>query len=534
MRRFTDLYEALDRTTSTNAKIAALAAYFREAPAADAAWATFFLTGRRLKRLVPSAALWTWTQELTAFPDWLLRECYSSAGDFAEVIALVLDTVAAAEAEPDLTLTAWVEHRILPLQSTDLTGQRDEVIRWWLGLPRGQRFVLNKLLTGEFRVGVAQTLVIRALAEAIGSEPTIVAARLMGDWTPSAEWFATISAPASSSVPGMADAIDPSQPYPFYLASPLEEAPETLGDRAGWLVEWKWDGIRAQLIRRSGQVWLWSRGEELITNRFPEIAAAATHLPDGTVLDGEVLAFKDDRPMPFSALQHRIGRQRQVAQIMRTVPVVFFVYDILERQGADIRQEPLSARRTSLVDLVGGGVVRLSEEVTAPTWTDLAHVRLESRERGVEGFILKRRDSTYGVGRRKGAWWKWKVDPFTVDAVLIYAQPGNGRRASLLTDYTFGVWHEGALVPVAKAYSGLSNAEIDELDAWIRRHTRERHGPVRAVDPVQVFELGFEAIAPSTRHKSGIAVRFPRMLRWRKDKPAAEADTLNSLRRLIR
>jgi DNA ligase-1 len=238
--------------------------------------------------------------------------------------------------------------------------------------------------------------------------------------------------------------------------------------------------------------------------------------------------------MPFSALQHRIGRQRQVAQIMRTVPVVFVVYDILERGGTDIRQEPLSARRTSLVDLVGGGVLRLSEEVTALTWTELAHLRLESRDRGVEGFILKRRDSTYGVGRRKGAWWKWKIDPFTVDAVLIYAQPGNGRRASLLTDYTFGVWHEGALVPVAKAYSGLSNAEIDELDAWIRRHTRERHGPVRAVDPVQVFELGFEAIAPSSRHKSGVAVRFPRMLRWRKDKPASEADTLDSLRRLIR
>jgi DNA ligase-1 len=534
MRRFADLYDALDRTTSTNAKTAALAAYFREAPAADAAWATFFLTGRRLKRLVPSAALWTWTQELTALPDWLLRECYSGAGDFAEVIALVLDTVAAADAEPDLPLAAWVERRILPLQSTDLAGQRDEVTRWWLGLPRGQRFVLNKLLTGEFRVGVAQTLVIRALAEAIGIEPTIVAARLMGDWTPSADWFATISAPALS---GMADTpatIDPSQPYPFYLASPLEDAPDTLGDRAGWLVEWKWDGIRAQLIRRRGQVWLWSRGEDLITNRFPEIAAAATHLPDGTVLDGEVLAFKDGRPMPFSALQHRIGRQRQVAQVMRTVPVVLVVYDILEREGADIRQEPLSARRTSLVDLVGAGVLRLSEEVTASTWTDLAHLRLESRDRGVEGFILKRRESTYGVGRRKGAWWKWKIDPLTVDAVLIYAQPGNGRRASLLTDYTFGVWHEGALVPVAKAYSGLSNAEIDELDAWIRRHTRERHGPVRAVEPVQVFELGFEAIAPSSRHRSGIAVRFPRMLRWRKDKPAAEADTLESLRRLIR
>jgi len=352
---------------------------------------------------------------------------------------------------------------------------------------------------------------------------------VMGDWTPSAEWFERVIAAESGEA-------DPSQPYPFFLASPLEGAPGSLGDRAGWLVEWKWDGIRAQLIRRRGETWLWSRGEELITQRFPEIAAAATNLADGTVLDGEVLAFADGRPMPFSALQQRIGRQRQVAQIMRSVPVVLVVYDMLERDGADIRSEPLSERRGALTRLLASstGVLRLSEEVAAPTWDDLAALRLESRERGVEGFILKRRDSEYGVGRRKGAWWKWKIDPLTVDAVLIYAQPGNGRRAALLTDYTFGVWHEGELVPVAKAYSGLSNAEIEELDKWIRRHTRERHGPVRAVEPVQVFELGFEAIGSSTRHRSGIAVRFPRMLRWRHDKPAAEADTLESLRKLIR
>lgn len=530
MTRFTELYDALDRTTSTNGKIAALAAYFRDAPPADAAWATFFLTGRRLKRLVPAAALWEWTQELTGFPDWMLRECYSAAGDFAEVIALSLDNVASDAQEPDLPLAAWVEGRLLPLQTRDPAGQRAEVTRWWRGLPRGRRFVLNKLLTGEFRVGVAQTLVVRALADAIGSQPTVVAARLMGEWAPSADWFASIARPDPAR-----DAVDPSQPYPFYLASPLEGEPDSLGERGDWLVEWKWDGIRAQLIRRRGQTWLWSRGEELMTPRFPDIATAATHLPDGTVLDGEILAFKDGRPMPFSALQQRIGRLRQLAQIMRAVPVVFVVYDILERNGVDIRHERLAIRREHLLALLGrDGVLKLSEEVVTPSWTGLATLRLESRARGVEGFILKRRNSPYGVGRRKGAWWKWKIDPFTVDAVLMYAQPGNGRRAGLLTDYTFGVWHDGELVPVAKAYSGLSSAEIDELDTWIRRHTRERHGPVRAVEPVHVFELGFEAIAPSSRHKSGIAVRFPRMLRWRKDKPASEADTLDGLKRLIR
>jgi DNA ligase-1 len=527
VKRFSALYEALDRTTSTNAKVAALVDYFGEAPPADAAWATFFLTGRRLKRVVPSAGLREWSQDVTGMPDWLLGECYSAAGDFGELIALALDAVPPGPPEPDLSLAAWVEERLLPLQAADLPAQRTMVIQWWLGLPRAERFLLNKLLTGEFRVGVSHTLVVRALAAAAAIEPTIVAARLMGDWTPSAEWFSSVTAPQA----GEADA---SQPYPFYLASPLEDPPAELGDRSEWLVEWKWDGIRAQLIRRAGKTWLWSRGEELITLRFPEIAAAATHLPDGTVLDGEVLAFKDGRPMPFSALQQRIGRQKQVAQVMRSVPVVFVTYDVLENAGVDVRSEPLRARRAILTALIpADSVLRISEEVEVQHWDALAALRLESRERGVEGFILKRRDSPYGVGRRKGAWWKWKIDPLTVDAVLIYAQPGNGRRASLLTDYTFGVWHEGQLVPIAKAYSGLSNAEIAELDKWIRRHTLERHGPVRAVEPVQVFELGFEAIAPSTRHKSGIAVRFPRMLRWRTDKPASEADTLDTLRKLI-
>lgn len=527
MTRFSALYEALDRTTSTNAKVAALVDYFRAAPPADAAWAVFFLTGRRLKRVVPSAGLRAWAQEATGISDWLLGECYSAAGDFGELVALALDTVPPGPPEPDLSLAVWVEERLLPLQAADAAAQRAMVLAWWLGLPRAERFLLNKLLTGEFRVGVSHTLVVRALATAAGLEPTSIAARLMGDWTPSADWFTAVMTME-------AGAADASQPYPFYLASPLEGAPADLGDRGDWLVEWKWDGIRAQLIRRSGQTWLWSRGEELITARFPEIAAAATHLPDGTVLDGEVLAFKDGRPMPFSALQQRIGRQKQIAQVMRTVPVVFVGYDALEREGIDIRPQPLAIRRAALGEVVpADSVLRVSEEVNVPTWDELTSLRLESRARGVEGFMLKRRDSPYGVGRRKGSWWKWKIDPLTVDAVLMYAQPGNGRRASLLTDYTFGVWDNGQLVPVAKAYSGLSNAEIEEMDRWIRRHTVERHGPVRAVEPVQVFELGFEAIAPSTRHKSGIAVRFPRMLRWRSDKPAREADTLETLKKLI-
>jgi DNA ligase-1 len=527
MREFALLYDAIDSTTSTNAKVAAMVRYFTSAPRADAAWAVFFLTGRRLKRLLQYALIHEWTMAATGLESWLIEECYSVVGDNAETAALVLDQLPTSPEEP-LSLAAWVEERVLRLRTMDPSTQQSQVTSWWRSLDRLERFILLKLLTGEFRVGVSQTLVVRALAQTAGLEPAIVAARLMGDWTPSADWFERVIAHEHTDE-------DRSRPYPFCLAAPLEGDVQELGDVGNWQVEWKWDGIRAQLIRRGGAVHLWSRGEELITHRFPEITAAATHLPDGTVLDGEVLAFRDDKPMPFSALQQRIGRQKQVAQMSRAVPVVFMAYDVLEAGGVDIRSTPLVERRGHLEALLAShsGVLRPSPLLHAQNWEELAAERSQSRSLNVEGLMLKRRDSTYGVGRKRGEWWKWKIDPYSVDAVLIYAQPGSGKRASLLTDYTFGVWHEGALVPFAKAYSGLSNDEIAEMDRWIRRHTRERFGPVRHVEPVQVFELGFEGIAESSRHKSGIAVRFPRMLRWRKDKKPEEADTLEAVRRLL-
>jgi DNA ligase-1 len=528
VRRFAELYEEIDRTTSTNAKVAAMVRYLSSAPPADAAWAVFFLTGRRLKRLVPAAAIRDWTLAATGLEPWMLEECYAVVGDGAETAALVLDQVPTVPA-PDLTLAEWVERRILSLRTLGPEAQQRDVTSWWSTLDRLQRFILLKLLTGEFRVGVSQTLVVRALAEAAGLPTTTIAARLMGEWTPAPEWYTSLLSTEQTDD-------DRSRPYPFYLASPLEQEPAALGDPAEWLIEWKWDGIRAQLVRRGEAVHLWSRGEELITHRFPEIAAAATHLPDGTVLDGEVLAFRDDRPLPFSALQQRIGRQKQVAQMVRAVPVVFMAYDILEDGGVDVRERPLDERRSRLESRLAApaaSVLRTSTLLAADSWDVLRAQRDESRGRAVEGLMLKRRSSPYGVGRKRGDWWKWKIDPYTIDAVLIYAQPGSGRRASLLTDYTFGVWHEGQLVPIAKAYSGLSNEEIGEMDRWIRRHTRERFGPVRHVEPVHVFELGFEGIARSTRHKAGIAVRFPRMLRWRTDKKAEEADTLENVQKLL-
>jgi DNA ligase-1 len=560
---FAALYDAIDRTTSTNGKVAAIVEYLRTAAPGDAAWALFFLTGRRLKRLLPSRLLHAWTLELTGLPEWLVEESYAAAGDHAEAIALLLDRRllprtaddiaqsapqiesnvrlpfaeagdAADQTEvADLSLAGWMERRILPLREADDATRRVRVIAWWSHLDRRELFLLNKLLTGEFRVGVSHTLVVRAVAQLAGLSTATVEHRLMGAGEPSADAFTSLIGPE-----GPAD--DPSRPYPFCLASPLNDPVETLGSRDEWLVEWKWDGVRAQLVRRDGRVFLWSRGEELITERFPEVATAAQPLPDGVVLDGEVLAFRDGRPRPFADLQQRIGRQQRVRETATDVPVVFVAYDLLEEDGRDIRELPLRDRRARTLAVLGAvnssalaPVLRPSEEISAGTWEELASLRAESRARQVEGLMLKRWSSLYRPGRRRGDWWKWKIDPFTMDAVLIYAQPGSGRRASLFTDYTFAVWRGEELVPVAKAYSGLSDEEIDELDRWIRRHTTERFGPVSAVEPVHVFELGFEAIAPSTRHKSGLAVRFPRILRWRRDKTPAEADTLATLERLI-
>jgi DNA ligase-1 len=536
VRRFADLYEALDSTTSTLAKVAAMARYFREAPAADAAWALWFLTGRRPKRLLGVRALVGWTLELTGTPDWLFGECYAVVGDLAECIALLLDdgtrgapgAPATGLTSDDTPLSEWMERRILPLRDLDPEAQRERVTGWWRTLDRRELFVLNKLLTGELRVGVSATLVLRALSEVAGLPPAVLAQRTMGDWTPSAEFLERILAREHATD-------DASRPYPFFLASPLEDGPGSLGDRVAWQGEWKWDGIRGQLIRRAGRVFLWSRGEELITGRFPEVVEAGETLPDGTVLDGEVLAHGDDRPLPFALLQTRIGRQTLTPKVLAEAPAAFMAYDLLEQDGVDLRERPLSERRARLEALLAGRHRRffLSEVLTDPDWGALAARRLEARERKVEGLMLKRLDSPYRTGRRRGDWWKWKIDPFQVDAVLLYAHPGNGRRANLFTDYTFAVWDAGQLVPIAKAYSGLSDAEIRELDGWVRSHTLQRFGPVRAVEPSQVFELHFEGIARSTRHKSGVAVRFPRIARWRTDKPASEADTLETLRRMI-
>ncbi|NJN17481.1 MAG: ATP-dependent DNA ligase [Oscillochloris sp.] len=532
MRAFAELYAALDATTKTNAKLAALGDYFAAAPPADAAWALYFLSGRRLQRLIGARKLSDWAIESIDLPPWLFSECYDAVGDLAETVALLLgEPTAGADPAAGQGLAVWIEQHLLPLRTADEETQQAAVRRAWAILDQPQRFLWNKLITGGFRVGVAQGLVTRALAQVSGLDVSVIAGRLMGEWQPSADWYRELLSADTTDT-------DHSRPYPFCLAHPLEGDPAALGEIGDWQAEWKWDGIRAQLIRRNGATFIWSRGEELISERFPELLALGEHLPDGFVIDGEILPFREGGVLPFAQLQRRIGRKSLGKKILSDVPVVLVAYDLLEAQSGDLRDHPLAERRRHLEGLVSqvaaqAPQLQISALVAASSWAELATARENARAQRAEGLMIKRRNSPYRVGRVRGDWWKWKVDPYSVDAVLIYAQRGSGRRASLYTDYTFGVWDGEQLVPFAKAYSGLTDAEIRQVDAFIRRNTLEAFGPVRTVRPELVFELAFEGIQLSTRHKSGIAVRFPRILRWRRDKPAGEADSLATVRALI-
>jgi DNA ligase-1 len=561
MRDFAALYQALDASTATGDKVAALRRYFAAAPAADAAWAVYFLAGGKPRQAVPTALLRATACRLAGIADWLFDECYQAVGDLAETIAHVLPPPTRAGAAG---LAEWVEQRVLPLRGLSPAEQGERLAAAWGELDTAGRYLFVKLIGGGFRVGVSRLLVQRALAEQWALDAKLVAQRLVG-WTdaratPSADRFAALVAPADAAAPVSG------QPYPFFLAHALQAAPQTLGDVADWLAEWKWDGIRAQIVRRAGQVWIWSRGEDLVTERFPEVAAWAAALPEGCVLDGELLAWRDGapQPAPFALLQQRITRKTVSKRVLADAPVRFVAYDLLESDGMDRRGEPQHERRARLEALLEVQPAHLSPRLEAADWPALHALREAARARGVEGLMLKQRTARYGSGRTKaeGAWWKWKLDPLSVDAVLVYAQAGHGRRASLYTDYTFAVWsrpprdaaeaqavleaivrREPAppagsdalmLLPFAKAYSGLSDEEFAAVDREIRANTLEKFGPVRSVKPTLVFEIGFEGIAASPRHKSGIAVRFPRMLRIRRDKPLHEADALPTLQALAR
>ncbi|SAK52447.1 ATP dependent DNA ligase [Caballeronia catudaia] len=543
MKRFATLYTALDATTSTNEKLEALIAYFSGAEPEDAAWASYFLAGGKPRQSVPTRMLVEFARERAGLPEWLFEESYQAVGDLAETIAHVLPP---ASGESSLGLAQWIEERVLTLRGVAPVELRERLLSYWDELNWSERFLLTKLIGGGFRVGVARQLVVRALAQVAGVDHKRIAQRMVG-WTdsrqaPSAARYLRLIAPAAEG-----DDVDTPHesdiglPYPFFLAHPLQADPATLGAPSDWIAEWKWDGIRAQLVKRAGRVWIWSRGEDLVTERFPELAALGEALPDGTVIDGEILAWEPDAaaPLPFARLQPRITRKSLTKKVLADSPAALLAYDLLEADGRDLRTEPLHLRRTRLDALASSlavDVLRVSPMVVAPDWSALAALREESRARGVEGLMLKERESMYGVGRTKasGTWWKWKIDPYAIDAVLLYAQRGHGRRASLYTDFTFAVWDEAdgmrTLVPFAKAYSGLTDEEMRQVDAIVRKTTIEKFGPVRSVTPTLVFEIGFEGIQASPRHKSGIAVRFPRMLRWRTDKKIEDADTLDMLK----
>lgn len=532
MRNFAKLIEVLDSTNKTNLKVHALTEYFQHALPSDKVWTIALLSHRRPPRPVNTTLLRLWANELAGIPLWLFEESYHIVGDLAETIALILPE---NKEHSDKSLTEFLMEIIALKKKTD-EDKKAYLQQNWLSLNYYERFVFTKLITGSFRIGLSQKLMTRALAKAENLDEDILAFKLMGDWEPASTSFQELVINEKSS-----DYL--SKLYPFYLAYALENEIEDLGNPAEWSAEHKWDGIRSQTIIRNNDIHVWSRGEELVTDKYPEFQALLSAIPNGTVIDGEILPFTENGIGSFNDLQTRIGRKTVSATLLKKTPVILKAYDLLEWQGQDIRHLPFIERRELLENLVESVQkedfpLQLSERIIFNTWAELTQERMRSREMKSEGLMLKRKDSPYLVGRKKGDWWKWKIDPFSIDAVLTYAMRGHGRRSNLFTDYTFGLWQENEngeqeLVTFAKAYSGLTDAEFREVDDFIKKNTLEKFGPVRSVKPELVFEIAFEGIAFSKRHKSGVATRFPRILRWRHDKKIEDANSIEDLKGMI-
>jgi len=529
MKLFAELIRTLDSTNKTTLKVQALTQYFEIAPDKDKVWAIAILSHRRPPRPVNTTLLREWATELANIPLWLFEESYHIVGDLAETIALIIP---ASDASSEKSLSQFLQE-IIELKKLPELEKKEYLHKNWLELNYYERFVFSKLITGSFRIGVSQKLMTRALSKATAIDEDILAYKLMGNWEPSKISYTQLILEENEE-----DYL--SKPYPFYLAYGLEGEAQELGDVSNWSAEHKWDGIRSQVIIRNNEVFVWSRGEELVTDKYPEFRAFINAVPNGTVMDGEILPFPNGEIGTFNDLQTRIGRKTVSKALLEKTPVILKVYDLLEWEGKDIRESPYKERRELLKKLVEDVdtleiPLYLSESLAFNSWEEVAEERQRAREERSEGLMLKKLDSPYLVGRKKGDWWKWKVDPLTIDAVLTYAMRGHGRRSNLFTDYTFGLWDEekNELVTFAKAYSGLTDAEFRKVDAWIKKNTLERFGPVRSVTPHHVFEIAFEGIAESKRHKSGVATRFPRILRWRQDKKIEDANTLEDLKALI-
>ncbi len=533
MALFSELVTFLGASTKTLEKQDALINYFSLADDKDKVWVIALFSGRRPRRLVNSSLLPQWCIEIRNIPGWLFSECYGSVGDMAETIALLLPE--ASEETKESSLSFYIE-KLVSLDKQDESIKKEFITGCWHTMNKDERFVFNKLLTGNFRIGISQKQMVNALAKTVKLEPSVIAHRISGNWDPMTTLFNELLSEHATS-------IDFSKPYPFYLAYALEENPGTVGDANEWQAEWKWDGIRGEIIKRNNELFVWSRGEELVTDKYPEYAMLQQKLPEGIALDGEIISLTNANAttneftiLPFALLQTRIGRKNVTSKQLKESPVGFIAYDLLEFEGEDFRNRTLEERRNVLEKIVVGvnePALRLSPIINFNNWDELAAIRATSRDINAEGIMLKRKSSIYQVGRKVGDWWKWKIDPLTIDAVMIYAQKGSGRRSTLYTDYTFAVKDNDKLVPFTKAYSGLTDKEFAQVDNFVKRNSLEKFGPVRTVKPELVFEIAFEGIAASNRHKSGVALRFPRIKRWRKDKPADEINTLDDLKKML-
>lgn len=525
MKEFATLIQNLDGTNKTTQKLVAIEQFLKEASQNDKLWFLALFTGKRPKRAVTTALLKQWVLEVTQLPEWLFVESYAAVGDLGETIALLLPN---SESSSEKSLTQWMEE-IIALKEQSDEEKKLYVLASWKQLNTTERFIFNKLLGGSFRVGVSSKTLINALAKFYKIEATAVTHAIMGDWKMDEVDFDGL-------VTGQFTEVNKSQPYPFCLAYALDKKLEDLGNRADWQIEYKWDGIRAQLIKRDDEIFIWSRGEELVNDQFPEMVQALMAIPFDFVIDGELLVVKDNEVFNFSELQKRLNRKTIPKKMLDELPVSVYVYDVLEWQGKDIRLHPLKERRNVLETHFSPFITNhlyLSEIINTTTWEGLDDLRQNARNINSEGLMLKNIASPYHTGRKRGDWWKWKIDPLTIDAVLIYAQKGSGRRSGYYTDYTFAVKSGDKLVTIAKAYSGLTDVEIQEVSKFVNKNAIEKFGPVRTVKPELVFEIAFEGIGFSNRHKSGVALRFPRILRWRKDKTVADIDTIEQVKQLI-
>lgn len=525
MRHFAELINALETTNKTNAKIDAIIDYLERAPDEDKVWFIALFTGKRPKRNVNTNYMKDWALEITKLPYWLFQESYSSVGDLGETLSLILPP---PEEKIERTLSEWMND-IVGLKGKTDAEKKEFVLQSWNGLDYTERLIFNKLIGGSFRIGVSDKTLINALTRFSGQEPSALMHSLMGKWLPDEVSFKELI-DAENVNP------DNSKPYPFCLAYPLEKPAEELGNPDEWLVEYKWDGIRGQIIRRNDEVFIWSRGEELVTEQFPEITEVVKAMKGNFVLDGEILAVKEGKVLNFNELQKRLNRKTLTKKMLSEIPIEVFVYDLLELENNDLREKPISARRALLEELLLNekpGNISISKSLDFEKWEELDVLRENSRDINSEGLMLKQKNSPYHSGRKKGDWWKWKINPLTIDAVLIYAQKGSGRRSAYYTDYTFAVKNGDTLVTIAKAYSGLTDKEIMEVSRFVTKNAIEKFGPVRTVKAELVFEIAFEGIGFSNRHKSGVALRFPRIVRWRKDKTVDEIDDLEEIKKLI-